>query len=282
MLGHKLIQQWSNKFDVWATVRASLSQYSGISSFDESKLFCNVDVTDIQSVERAVSSVKPDVIINAAGIIKQKRSAKDVEATLKVNSIFPNLLADVAERYNSRLFCISTDCVFDGVDGNYSEEDVPNARDLYGRSKILGEVEKPNCLTLRTSIIGHELGTSHSLIDWFLGNEGQTVRGFVNAVYSGFPTVVFAEILADLILNHENLEGLYHVSSDPINKFELLQLVKTAYKVDIDIEPFEDFKIDRSLNSSKFRREVGFDPSSWDKMIERMAQDSMPYKTWKK
>ena len=167
--------------------------------------------------------------------------------------------------------------MFDGKRGNYNENDTPNALDLYGQSKHFGEVTSRNCLTLRTSIIGRELSGSHSLVEWFLSNRGKTVKGFVNAIYSGFPTVVFADIISSLIAEYVDLTGLYHVSSEPIDKFTLLTLINEAFGAGITLERDEEFRIDRSLNSARFRKATGFQPQSWEQMIERMAEDARDY-----
>ncbi len=282
MLGHKLVQIFKEKFDVWTTIKSDFNKYKKFGILDKKKTIENLNVEDLKSVEKVINKIRPDVIINAVGIIKQIQTSQDVVKTLTINSIFPHNLAIIAEKNQARLINISTDCVFNGKKGNYEETDLSDAVDLYGKSKNLGEVEGKNCLTLRTSIIGRELKTSHSLVEWFLSNQGKKVKGFTNAVYSGFPTIVFADILADLLVNHKNLDGIYHLSSQPINKFELLKLIKSAYKADIEIEPFAEFKIDRSLDSTKLRRKIGFEPISWKKMIEVMANDPTPYKDWKK
>lgn len=171
--------------------------------------------------------------------------------------------------------------MFDGATGNYNESDRPNATDLYGKSKELGEVIADRCVTLRTSIIGRELGTSHSLVEWFLKNEGKRVNGFTKAFYSGFPTVILAYIIRDLIFNFPELDGLYHVSSDPIDKYELLRLLRKYYVSNIEIEPSDDVRIDRTLDSARFRSMTGFSPSSWEEMVEKMASDPTPYGKWK-
>lgn len=282
MLGHKLLQQFQEKFDVWATVRGSASGFGDFGFLKQERIIEAVEVESGNSVRKAIEAARPDVVINAVGIIKQLPSSKDVVKTLEINSIFPNRLAELSREFGFRLICISTDCVFNGEKGNYREESVPDAYDLYGKSKNLGEVTSENCLTLRTSIIGRELGTSHSLVDWFLSNEGKSVKGFVNAIYSGFPTIVFADIIASLITDHPALQGLYHVSSEPINKFDLLHLIKMHYKADIGIDAFEDFRIDRSLDSTRFRKETGFQPLNWEEMIRIMAADPTPYDKWKK
>jgi len=282
MLGHKLCQELKAKHEVFATVRGNSNELQNYGIFDGITLLDNIAATDAGSILNAVEIGQPDVVINAIGIIKQLPTSADVINTLSVNSIFPNRLAEISEKYGFRLICISTDCVFNGEKGYYSEFDTPDAYDLYGQSKRFGEVTSGNCITLRTSIIGRELGTSHSLVDWFLSNKGGTAKGYTNAIYSGFPTIVFADIINSLIIKHPKLSGLFHVSSEPINKFELLKLVNTAFDVDIDIEPFADFKIDRSLNSDKFRNITGFQPQPWPEMIQRMATDKTPYDKWKK
>lgn len=282
MLGHKLVQQFRDKFDVWATVRGRKDEYAGYGLFRQDRTLEGINVNDTAAVRAAIESVRPDVVINAVGIIKQLPSAGDVIKTLEINSIFPHRLAELGREFGFRLICISTDCVFNGEKGNYTEDSVPDAYDLYGKSKNLGEVPSENCLTLRISIIGRELGTSHSLVDWFLGNRGKKVKGFVNAIYSGFPTIVFADIIASLITDHPNLHGLYHISSEPINKFDLLGMVNEYYKAGIEIEADTEFKIDRSLDSTRFRQETGFRPLGWDEMVRRMADDPTPYDKWKK
>ena len=277
MLGHKLVSCWSEKFDVWTTIRGKFDDFGQYKLCSEKKTCSNISVENIAAVETVIKAIKPDVIVNAVGIIKQIETCKDVIKTLTINTLFPHQLAVLAKNYEARLINISTDCVFNGKKGNYSEADRPDADDLYGKSKNLGEVLAENCLTLRTSIIGRELKTSHSLIEWFLSHAGKKVKGYKNAIFSGFPTIVLAEIIADLMVNHKKLKGLYHVSSQPINKFDLLTLLKKAYQIEIEIEPFEEFKIDRSLNSTKFRKETNFQPASWEEMVKQMANDSFPY-----
>ncbi len=277
MLGHKLLQNWRDKFDVWTTIRGELKDFKYYGLYNRQNTIENVNVNDINVVEEVIRKNRPDIIVNAVGLIKQLPTARNVIKTLSINSIFPHRLAEFSQLYETRLIVISTDCVFSGDKGNYTETDVSDARDLYGKSKNLGEVSAENCLTLRTSIIGREIQTAHSLIEWFLSNRGGKIKGFVNAIYTGFPTVIFADILSDLIENHPNLEGLYHVSSEPIDKFNLLQLVNAAYDAQIDIEPFEDFRIDRSLDSTKFRTATGFNSLSWQDMINRMALDNNLY-----
>ncbi len=282
MLGHKLVQRWQNEFDVWTTLRGKLADYERFGIYDPARTLDSLSVSDAEALENAVASVRPDVIFNAVGIVKQVPTAKNTVTTLLINSVLPHQLAGIAAKFNARLIQISTDCVFDGSRGNYTEADHPDATDLYGKSKNLGEVTDDNCLTLRTSIIGRELASSHGLVEWVLGNRGSTVKGYANAIFSGFPTIVLADIISNLIRNHSQLSGLYHVSSEPINKFDLLNLIKKSYGLDIDVERFEDFQIDRSLDSTRFREATSFIPESWESMVDRMSSDSAPYEDWRR
>ncbi len=281
MLGHKLVQVLGEHFDVFYTLRGGFGSVARFEILPQAKCIENVDVASIEVVRDVIKALRPDVVINAVGVIKQKPSASDVITTLETNSIFPQRLASLAAELTFRLITVSTDCVFSGSKGMYSEQDVPNALDLYGQSKHWGEVSGENCLTLRTSIIGRELSSGHSLIEWFLGNENQTVKGFRRAIYSGFPTIVFADIIKRLITEFPELHGLYHVSSEPINKFDLLELVRDAYSVEIEIEPDDNFVIDRSLDSSLFCSLTGFEPIAWPEMVTLMANDRTPYTKWK-
>jgi dTDP-4-dehydrorhamnose reductase len=280
MLGHKLVQRLGGRFDVWAAIREPFAVVRHFGILDEGRTVDGIDVRNTDNIRQAIERAAPDVVINAAGIIKQVTEADDASRLLAVNSVFPHQLALLADQNHFRLISISTDCVFSGDRGSYTERDLSDASDMYGVSKFLGEVTDGDCLTIRTSIVGRELGSRHSIVEWFLSNRGGSVRGYTNAIYTGFPTVVFADILADIIENHTGLRGLYHVSSDPISKFDLLGLLNTYFDAGVSIEPFADHVIDRSLDSTLFRQATGFVPPAWDKMIEAMADDPTPYDTW--
>lgn len=282
MLGHKLGQVYRDRFETWVSLRSSFRAHERFDLFARERVIEGVDVFDFDTIIRAFSVARPDVVINAIGVIKQLPTAKDPIVALTINSLFPHRLAALCSASGARLVTLSTDCVFNGQKGMYTEDDVADASDLYGRTKYLGEATSEKCLTLRTSIIGRELGTAHSLVEWFLSNRGGKVKGFQQAIYSGFPTIVMADIIADLIERHAQLSGLYHVSSEPINKYELLRLMREAYRVEIEIEPETAFRIDRSLDSQKFRAATGFSPEPWPQMIERMAADPTPYEEWRR
>jgi len=281
MLGHKLWQVLRTDFDTWVTIRGSFREVQYYNIFDRQRLLEGVNALDFDTVIKAVASVQPDIAINCIGIVKQVPMVKDPITTLTVNALFPHKLANLCREARSRLIHISTDCVFSGRKGMYSENDVADAEDFYGRSKLLGEVEGPGCLTLRTSIIGRELKTTNGLVEWFLANKGSRVRGYNRAIYSGFTTLAIAKIISDIIKQHTELSGIYHVSSDPISKYDLLGLLRDAYRVQIEIEPYPEVCIDRSLDSRRFRAMTNFIPPTWPEMIQEMAKDPTPYDEWR-
>jgi dTDP-4-dehydrorhamnose reductase len=282
MLGHKLVQQMGQRFELWCTVRGGFEPVSHFGICDEKRTIENVSADDPPAIESAIRRSRPDVVINAIGIIKQVASAKNVITALTVNSILPHRLAELGAKYGFRLISVSTDCVFDGAKGNYTEEDTPNAADLYGKSKNLGEVTGENCLTIRTSIIGRELASTHSLVEWVLSNRGKRIEGYRRAIYSGFPTIVFADIISSLIIDHADLSGLFHIASSPINKFDLLNLINKYYGAGLEVVPSDSLRIDRSLDAGKFNALTGFQPMGWDEMVEMMASDPTPYERLRK
>lgn len=282
MLGHKLAQIYRDRFETWVTVRSSAQDYERFHLFDPERVIPGVDAMEFETIAKAFNIARPHVVINAIGVVKQLPAAQDPIISLTINSLLPHRLAGLTRSTGCRLITLSTDCVFNGRKGMYNEGDVSDAEDLYGRTKFLGEVVGEQCLTIRTSIIGRELESSHGFVEWFLSNQGGTVRGFTNAVYTGFPTIVLAEIIAKVIEDHADLNGVYNVSSDPISKYDLLLLMRDAYRIQIEIEPFAEFQIDRSLDSSVFRKATGINPAAWREMIQTMAADPTPYDEWRR
>lgn len=271
MLGHTLLDAFSGYKDlnVYATVRS----LEGLSELFPQKLLTriqgNVSVYDFDSIMTVLFQVKPDVVINCIGIIKQLPEAKDSIPSISINALFPHKLAAACRDIGAQMIHISTDCAFSGNKGNYTEEDHSDADDLYGRTKLLGEVVYPHCVTLRTSLIGHELKGHYGLIDWFLGQEGK-VKGFTNAIFSGFPTIEMANIIYSYVIPNKGLSGLYHVSSSPISKFDLLREVAECYGKKIEVEKYDGLRCDRSLDSSRFRKATGYNPASWHELVANM------------
>lgn len=233
------------------------------------QLVTGVDVENNEHLLRLMTRVRPDAVVNCIGLVKQLSESELPLAAIPINALLPHRLAEICGLFGARLIHISTDCVFSGRKGLYIEADFVDADDLYGRSKYLGEVNYPHAVTLRTSIIGHELNGSRSLVCWFLAQHGQ-VPGFRRAVFSGLPTVELGRVILEHVLPNADLRGLYHVSADPINKFDLLTLVARHYGKDIEIVPKDDFLIDRSLDSNRFRQATGFRPKAWDQQVQLM------------
>ena len=281
MLGHKLCQVFRDRFETWATVRSTNPEHDSYGFLDPMRLVVGVDALSVETVAQALATVRPNAVINGIGIIKQLPTAHDPLVSLQVNSLFPHRLGLLCQEVGARVIHISTDCVFSGHKGMYTEDDVPDPEDLYGRSKLLGEVSGSHCLTLRTSFIGRELVYSHGLVEWFLSNRGRRIQGYTGAIFNGFPTLILAQILADVIDRRSDLSGVYHVSTEPISKYRLLCLLREAFQVPVEIEPFPDVSVDRSLDSTRFRAVTGFVPLSWEEMVQTMANDPTPYDVWR-
>ena len=277
MLGHKLWQTFASRFDAYATFRGSVDDCGTAGIFDPARSIGGISVQDLGSVERVLAGNRPDVVVNSIGVVKQDAAAKDPLTSIEVNALFPHRLAKACAEIGARLIHLSTDCVFSGQRGNYSLSDPADATDLYGRTKLLGEVNYDHCLTLRTSMIGRELTGSHGLVEWFLSQQGKAVRGYKKAVFSGFTTVTLASAIADIISDHPELHGVWHFAAEPINKFDLLALIKEGFNLSIEIEPDENFVCDRSLNGDAFRQATGYVAPSWPTMVEALVRDTTPY-----
>jgi dTDP-4-dehydrorhamnose reductase len=280
MLGHRLWMDLSRQHDVWVTTRTSASAMPDLPGVDRHHVRDHVDMLDFDSVIRAFASIQPELVVNCIGLVKQHALSQDPLSVIELNARLPHRLSLVCRTARIRMVHISTDCVFSGRTGRYTEKSVSDAEDLYGRSKFLGEVEYPHTLTLRTSIIGRELRTRYGLTEWFLSQQ-QPVKGYRRAVFSGFTTQAVARILLDHVIPRPDLSGVWQVASQPISKYELLELLKRAYHRDVAIIPDEAVVVDRSLDCSRFLAATGFVAPSWPEMIDEMAAASLPYDDWK-
>jgi dTDP-4-dehydrorhamnose reductase len=279
MLGHKLIQVLSLEHTVTGTVRRDAAGFVNHPLFSSAHIIGNISAGNPQTIRSALEIVQPDVLINCIGIVKQLPEASDPLLSITVNSLFPHQLAALCRKNGIRMIHMSTDCVFSGKTGGYTEDDVSDADDLYGRTKFLGEVSYPGCLTLRTSIIGREMESSHGLIEWFLGNEGKTVHGFKRAVFSGLTTLALSEIICRIVVDYPDLHGVLQVAGSPISKYDLLATVKKVYGLHIALEPDETVVNNRTLSAAKFKSETNIKIPSWEYMIDQMHRDPTPYAT---
>lgn len=272
MLGHQLFEHLRQRHEVRVTLRQELNAYKESGLFDSKNAYTGIDVRSMDCLVEVFAGFRPKAVVNGVGLIKQRPSARESIPSLEINALLPHRLSVLCKATGTRLVHMSTDCVFSGKMGNYRESDVSDAEDIYGRSKFLGEVNDRHCLTLRTSIIGKELSRKKSLLEWFLAQSG-TVKGFKNAIFSGFTTIEISRIIEKMLVQHPDAFGLYHVSSDPISKFDLLTLIKEKMNHDIEIIPDETFHCDRSLDSTTFRKEFNYTPPAWEAMIEELSKN---------
>lgn len=256
----------SRALDVWGTVRSPAAKQYFLAE-THSNILAHVDALDHDGLASMLAAVRPDVVINCVGLIKQLSQAKDPLTTLPVNAMLPHRLSALCKLSGARLIHISTDCVFSGRKGNYSEGDLSDAEDLYGKSKFIGELhDHSHVVTLRTSIIGHELNSQYALVDWFLGQRNE-VKGYTKAMYSGLPTIELARVIQNHVLCNTALSGLYHVASSPISKFDLLNIVANIYEKDIVVTPDSSVVIDRTLNGDKFNKATGYSAPDWNDLV---------------
>ena len=281
MLGHKLYQVLGHRNEVFGTLRQPLSAYHRFGLFSAGRVLGHIDVLEDACIEHALSEVRPDIVVNAVGVVKQHHEASDPERAITVNALLPHRLARACARHGCRLVHFSTDCVFSGRRGGYTESDEPDPVDLYGRTKLLGEVDVMHALTIRTSIIGRELQTTHGLVEWFLNQKEPQVKGFAEAVYTGFTTLEIARIVDMLCQRHSKLHGVLQVASNPINKYELLLLLKEAFGLTAEVDRDTAFHCDRSLKSERFCDFTGYQPPSWPEMVAQMRSDDTPYARWR-
>jgi dTDP-4-dehydrorhamnose reductase len=278
MLGHKMLQVLSERFETSGTTRSTATGLDRVASGAQAVLQ-GVSAGNLDSVVGAFVAARPDVVVNCIGIVKQLDEAKNPIASIEVNSLFPHQLASICAAHQAQLVHVSTDCVFSGRKGGYTEDDTPDPVDLYGRSKLLGEVGEDPVLTIRTSIVGRELHGAHGLVEWFLGQSGTTVRGFTRAIFSGWSTAALARAVGDVIERQPTLTGIWHVAAEPIAKYDLLCRLRDAFDLDVAIEPDDELECDRSLDGSRFAAETGIIAPSWSEMVDELHRESPLYES---
>lgn len=275
-LGHRLCIEWGERFECFGTVRAPVAERVS-DLLVSTTLIPGVTAEQPDSLRPAFERARPDVVVNCIGAVKQAEAGKRAVPAIRINSLFPHELAALCSEHSARMIHVSTDCVFSGDRGAYTEDDVPDATDVYGRSKLLGEVSGPGLLTLRTSLIGRELRGSLGLLEWLISNRAGTVRGFRRAVFSGLTTKAHADEIGFLISEQPDLDGIWHLAAEPIDKLTLLEMLNDALDLGIEVVPDEGVVIDRSLDSSRLRNATGRQPRRWDEMVAGLAADETPY-----
>jgi dTDP-4-dehydrorhamnose reductase len=276
MLGHKLMQVLQNSpYTIHGTMRGSETETirAKIGLKPNAHVIPDIDINSISKLDKLFAELKPIAVVNCIGLIKQLPDAQKAVPSIRVNALFPHELAELVQKHQSRLIHFSTDCVYSGSKGFYSESDPTDPQDLYGKSKALGEVSGPKCLTIRSSIIGPELGTQFGLFEWFYSKRGQKVKGYQKVLYTGLPTREISKLVLNLIQNFPELTGVYNVASEPISKFEILKFIDQKLHLGTEITPDSNVVLDRTLNGSKFRELTGYKAPTWEKMIEDMVSD---------
>lgn len=273
LIGHKLWIELLSRFkDIFTIIHGDKNKFIKFGLYNNDNVIDNVDIINFQKVESIVNSIQPDVILNCIGITKRKAEINNLFLAISVNSLFPHKLARWAKINNKRIIHFSTDCVFDGKIGNYTEESLTTAEDVYGRTKALGELRYNHTLTIRSSFIGRELFTSTELLEWFLSQKGKTIKGFTKALYSGVSTTFMSKVVCEIIENHPRLSGLYQLAIDhPVSKYELLCLARDAFQVDVNIIPDDTFETYPTLNGTKLRNELKLSVPSWKDMIHDLT-----------
>jgi dTDP-4-dehydrorhamnose reductase len=269
MLGNAILRLLSERHDwvVYGTVRVHNSALQELAP--RAQILDGINADQPDSLISAFKSSRPQIVINCIGIVKQLAGAQDPLEAIPINSLLPHRLTQLCELMRARLVHISTDCVFSGIQGNYRESDFPDANDLYGRSKLIGEVTCAHAITLRTSIIGPELHRSHGLIGWLLSQQGE-INGHINAIFSGLPSCELARAIRDFVIPNKDLSGIYNVAAEPISKYDLLRLVTKEYGKVLQINPDKKVKINRSLDGTLFREATGYIAPSWPQLIAQM------------
>jgi dTDP-4-dehydrorhamnose reductase len=282
MLGHKMFQRLRAAFPgTVATMRkpADCPPFDDIGLLQGGDVLTGIDVMDFEALGAALSEIRPDYLINCVGIVKQRAQARHAIPSIAINALLPHRLAALAATWQGRLIHFSTDCVFSGARGSYTEEDESDAQDLYGRSKFLGEAAGPNALTLRTSMIGRELFEHASLLDWFRAQGGRTIPGYRGVTFSGLTTNHLADLVTEIIRNHPDLTGLYQAAGRPISKYDLLCLLRDAYGLNVEIAPDDTQQSDRSMSGGKLYRAIGYRAPSWPELVHQLAADSTAYES---
>jgi dTDP-4-dehydrorhamnose reductase len=272
MLGHQLMQTLGEDHEVHCTLRQGPDAYAAWRwALPEERCFHGVDVRNTDRLLEVLGEFRPEALVNCVGVIKHRPDAQDTVLSLEVNSLLPHRLAALAKTMRARMVHFSTDCVFRGDAGPYAQDFPSDATDVYGRTKFLGEVGGPGAVTIRSSIIGLELKTKASLVEWFLAQTG-TLRGFTECLYTGITTQAMARLVGRLLTDWREVDGVWQVASEPIDKDTLLRKFSQLLgRDDVEIVADDSVKVDRRLEGHAFVERTGYQVPSWDAMLAELA-----------
>jgi dTDP-4-dehydrorhamnose reductase len=279
LIGHKMYQLISNNYqDTWVTLRNNLSSYSYSEIYNSEKVIDKIDLSNFKLLLNQLNVLNPDVVINACGITIRRGIDAFKSNSIILNSALPHFLNEWVVSNNKRLIHFSTDCVFSGKKGDYLDNDIKDAIDIYGLTKSMGEVIDSKCaITLRGSMIGRELENKTELLEWFLHQKNNVIKGFTNVIYSGITTVRMAEIILKIINEYPNLSGIYNISSEPISKFDLLKKWNDKFSINATIEIDKNYTSNKNLISDKLFKIIQLEQPIWDDLIHQLKIDEELY-----
>tara|TARA_Y100000766_G_scaffold110909_1_gene94924 strand:+ start:130 stop:1002 length:873 start_codon:yes stop_codon:yes gene_type:complete len=277
LLGNTITKNFLQNYDY--EIYPIIRDFSKIKFFKQEyhKNFVEIlNILDLSELEKTITPIKPDIIINCLGLTNKfsNNNAFEIQEFIEINSLFPHKLYQLCMQLNIRLIHFSSDCIFSGKKGAYSETDIPDPIDIYGKSKLLGELDYENCITIRKSVIGHELFSKNGLLEWFI-DQNEVVQGYKKVIFSGLTALELSRLLAIYIIPSKNLKGIINVTGPSITKYDLLKKIARVYKKSINIIPNESVISNRSLNGSKFSNLSGYQPKSWNELINSMYQFNM-------
>ena len=277
MVGHKLIQVLARDMHVWGTSSRESDYISRFTGVAQDRILDHFDALSDRDLIASLNRSNPDVVINAIGLVKQHDQIVNEQLAFRTNVELPRRIAKLTASRGARFVHLSTDCVFTGRKGAYIESDDTDAIDVYGVTKAQGELDLGEALVIRTSYIGRELRHFYGLMEWLHRQPPGDVPGYANAIWSGLPTVVFAQIMFQILSNAPELSGTYHIATKPLSKYELLQGITEAVHGPWHVIPVEEPHADLSLDAAKFVRDTGIDIPTWPQMFAILAQDSTLY-----
>jgi len=277
LIGHKLYQiMQAAGHDTYGLLHGKKSAFPKIDFLQTDLIIESVEVMDFDKLHGILHVIQPDVVLNCIGITKRKEEVNDPVQALGVNALFPHRLANLAKDMNFRVIHFSTDCVFNGEAGNYNEESNTTGEDAYGKTKALGEIRYPHTLTIRSSFIGRELAGKTELLEWLISENGNTIKGFTEAWYSGVSTIFMAKTVLDIVENYPNISDLHQLSTpEPISKYNLLCLARNAFKLDIEIIPDSSFEIKPTLDGTRLKNAINLSIPTWQDMMNELAADPL-------
>jgi dTDP-4-dehydrorhamnose reductase len=278
MLGHMLVRVLSPHHRVVGTTSSQYNAGSPLAKLlDRKSWIGGIDVRIFNRIDELVREIQPDVVINCVGVIKQKMEFSNIIDAITINSLFPHHLANLCQSHNCRLIHFSTDCVFEGTPGIKRASDIPNATDLYGTTKRLGEVDYGDSITIRSSIVGAQIAGNESLFQWAISQKGKNIKGFTGALYSGLTTMTMAKVILEIVDNFPQLSGVQQIASEAITKHDLLCKLNIALDLSLKISADNTLDCDRALDGSEFAHQTGIEIPTWDEMIEEFASDQAFY-----